>query len=368
MKQHSQNNYTDASHHCEGGTTEAIQRNKPLVWIASFLAMTLGLLTSCEKEIPFNGEQTDSRLVINSIVEPGQQVKAYISRSYFFLDPANTAAPDDLVASLYVNGNRIGEMTPGFDTIWELYWPYDYHLIPIYYNDYCPQEGDIVTITASANGFEDVEGATSALPKALNSQMDVEVTQWNAGYISHFNYDTQEYETDSSIWDVGGYLNLTFTITDPNPGKTDCFRLFTSRNSNMTVGENRRYISFDYDDPIFEVGMTENDFFDASDLDTRPEGVFTDKLFDGGSYRLKVKVWFDCKLAEDFDPDFYRVPFMVEHLSKEYYNYLNTCDQGDEALQIYAEPIHTYSNVTNGYGIVGGRAVDVLWVDLPIQR
>ena len=332
------------------------------------IAISAILFTSCEKEIEFKGEQTDSRLVINSIVDPGQRVEARISKSYFFLDiNADTHAPDDMVATLFVNGNRIGEMTPGFDTIWEMYWPYDYHLIPIYYNDYCPQEGDIVTITASANGFEDVEGATSALPKSVDCQMDVEVAAWHGWYQHNYNFDTQEYEEDS-IWEVAGNLELTFTITDPNPGKTDCFRLFTSRNSSMTIGENRRSIHFDYDDPIFEVGMTENEFFDASDLDTRPEGVFTDKLFDGESYRIKVKALFYCDVDEEFDPDFFRIPFMVEHLSKEYYNYLNTCNQGDDALQIYAEPIHTYSNVTNGYGIVAGRAVDSLWVDLPIHR
>lgn len=336
---------------------------------ALYFIIGLALLSSCEKEIEFKGEQTDSRLVINSIVDPGQRVKAHISKSYFFLDSnEDTQAPNDLVASLYVNGNRIGEMTPGFDTIWEMYWPYDYELLPIYYNDYCPQEGDIVKITASANGFDDAEGTTSALPKTVDCQMEVEVTKWSSVYNSYYDYDIQDFVTDSSILNISGYLNLTFTITDPNPGKTDCFRLITSRNSNMTMGENRRHISFDYDDPIFETGISENEFFDASDLDTRPEGVFVDKLFDGNSYRLKVKVWFDCELAEDFDPDFYRVPFMVEHLSKEYYNYLNTCNQGDEALQIYAEPIHTYSNVTNGYGIVGGRAVDSLWVNLPITE
>ena len=340
-------------------------KNNILAFISIIAAI---LLTSCEKEIEFKGEQSDPRLVINSLVVPGQPVKACISKSYFFLDiNANTQAPDDLVATLYVNGNRIGEMTPFFDTIWVMYWPYDYELIPGFYNDYCPQEGDIVKITASANGFEDVEGTTSALPKATDCQMAMEMTEWHGRYHHDFNYETQEYEEDS-MWNVWGEFTLTFTITDSNPGKTDYFRLTTSRNSNMSVGENHRSIGFDYDDPIFETGMTENEFFDASDLDTRPEGVFTDMLFDGGSYRLKLKVHFDCKVDEDFDPDFFRVPFMVEHLSKEYFNYLNTCNQGDEATLIWAEPIQTYSNVTNGFGLVGGRAVDTLWVALPLER
>ena len=325
-------------------------------------------LTSCEKEIEFNGEQSDPKLVINSLVEPGQRVEASISKSYFFLDTPNTAAPEDLVPSLYVNGNLIGEMTPYVDTIWELYGIDEYHLLSGYYNDYCPQDGDIVKITASANGFDEAEGMTSALPKIVDCQMDVEVEEWHSAYYYPYFDEYGEYEEDSLL-NVWGYLNLTFTITDPNPGKTDCFRLSTSKNNSDQDDENSWYVSFDYDDPIFGTSsFMENDFFDASDLDTRPEGVFTDLLFDGGSYQLKVKLYFQCDIDEVFDPDFFRTSFMVEHLSKEYYNYLNTCDQGDMSLQIWAEPIQTYSNVTNGYGIVAGRAVNTLWLDLPIEE
>ncbi|MBR1514276.1 MAG: DUF4249 domain-containing protein [Bacteroidales bacterium] len=334
------------------------------------IAILLGaaFLTSCEKEIEFKGEQTDPKLVINSIVSLDEPVKAYVSKSYFFLDnDENTQAPDDIEVSLFVNGNLIGEMTPSADTVWYNQEMNDYRLVPCFVNDYRPQEGDIVQIKASANGFDDVEGTTSALPKAVDCAMEVKVTEWHGWYQQSYNFDTHEYEEDS-IWMVTGILNLTFTITDPNPGQTDCFRLIRSRNSHMSVGANIRSVSFDYDDPIFETGMTENEFFDASDLDTRPEGVFTDMLFDGGSYRIKVEANFYCDVDEDFDPDFFRVPFMVEHLSKEYYHYLNTCNQGDDYMQILAEPIHVYSNVTNGYGVVGGRAIDTMWVDLPLEE
>ena len=66
------------------------------------------LLTSCEKEIEFNGEHSDPKLVINSVVEPGQPVSAAISKSFFFLDnDANTLAPDDLVAVHVKGGNKV---------------------------------------------------------------------------------------------------------------------------------------------------------------------------------------------------------------------------------------------------------------------
>ena len=365
-------NITAALRHCEGGTTEAIHKKKPLAWIASFLAMTLGLLSSCEKEIEFNGEHSNPKLVINSLVEPGKPVGAAISKSFFFLEnDASTLAPDDLVATLYVNGNRIGEMTPHFDTVvsYDIWDPNDSnlgHVRKVYTHDYCPVDGDIVKITASANGFEDVEGVTSALPKAVDCQMEVEIMNWYSQY-SYPYYDGDEHEGDSLL-EIAGTLNLTLILTDPNPGKTDYFRLFANKSKGNYGDENWYYLSFDYDDPIFGASMTENDFVDASDLDTRPEGVFTDMLFDGSTYRLKLEVRFNCQVDEVFDPDFFRVPFLLEHLSKEYYNYLNTCNQGDEVIGFFAEPIQTYSNVTNGFGIVAGTTVDTIWLALPIEE
>jgi len=360
-------NHTAASRHCE--QSKAIQRKKPLVLITSFLAMMSCLLfTSCNKEIEFNGEQTDPKLVINSLVEPGHRVEACISKSYFFLDEPNTAAPSDLVASLYVNENHIGEMTPFFDTIWEVYGLNEYHLVPSYYNDYYPQEGDIVKITASAKGFEDVEGETSALPKAVDCQMEVVVEKWSRWYVQNYDEGTGGFVVDSSKWDVSGNLKLTLTITDPNPGEIDYFRLIVDRKSRTNDGENWYSISFDYDDPVFGVDVTENEFIDASDLDTRPEGMFTDVLFDGSSYRLNVKVYFECEIEKNFPLDFFRASFMLEHLSKEYNNYLYTCNQGDEYNQFFAEPVQTYSNVTKGYGIVAGCATDTLSLLLPLSQ
>ena len=100
------------------------------------LAMTLNLLTSCEKEIEFKGEQTDPKLVVNSLVEPGKRVEASMGKSCFFLQtPPDMQAPADLQALLYVNGVLVGGMTPFADTVWEVYGD-DYTVRSGFYNDY----------------------------------------------------------------------------------------------------------------------------------------------------------------------------------------------------------------------------------------
>ena len=354
-------NHTAASRHCE--QSEPIQRKKPLAWIASFLAMTSCLLfTSCEKEIEFNGEQTDPKLVINSLVEPGKRVEASMSKSCFFLqNPLDMQAPADLQALLYVNGVLVGGMTPFADTVWELYSD-DYTVRSGFYNDYCAQVGDIIRITAAANGYDDVEGTTSPLPTPVEVQAAYELTDWHSEYFHNFNYETFEYEEDSLLF-ITGTMNLTVTLADSNPGVSDCFRLSTGLNNKYWGYP--CYLNCDYSDPVFG-GNFNNDEFLISDIASQPEGVFTDLLFDGSSYQIKMEVYFNCQLGLDDVAESYRVPFLMEHLTKEYLNYLSTCDQGDMSMQIWAEPIQTYTNVTNGFGIVAGRTVDTLWVELPL--
>lgn len=331
--------------------------------------LCLAALVSCTKEIEFNGEQTDPKLVINSIVEPGQSVKAYISKSYFFLDNVeNTAAPDDLVATLFVNGERVGEMTRQTDTIWQGYEYVDldsvkpvFGTVPVFASDYRPIKGDIVTITATANGFDDVEATTSPLPN--------EVVWSIGGYQTVFwEEETEEYE-EGIVLTIMGQLELTVEVTDPNPGKTDFFRIQLEGGgfSDYEYG-NSFYISTTYDDPVFGGSVSGNDYFDIGDLQSRPEGVFTDALFDGRSYQIKLPLYLYYTIMGEVPSDFFQVSVRLEHLSREYYYYLNTCEQGDEIMQFFAEPVQTYSNVSGGYGIVAGLSIDSLSFPLPLEE
>ena len=350
-------------------------QNKQNIRRVILLLISAILLASCEKEIEFKGEQIDPKLVINSIVEPGQPVKAYISKSIFFLDnDSNMQAPDDVVATLYVNGNRIGELTRQPDTIWTGYEYVDmdsvkpaYKIVPAFVSEYCPNEGDVVKITASANGFDDVEATTSPLPNAVAcSVTDSKISYWESYYST--NYDEFGNETDSTFH-IYCEMELTIEITDPNPGQTDFFRLRAKSGSYDDADMN--YLSYfaQYDDPVFNpLGISDNDYFDFSDFNISPQGVFTDLLFDGKTYQIKMPFNVSMNKNEGADPDFFRIVLVMEHLGKEYYNYLSTCEQGSEIDQFFAEPVQTYTNVNGGYGIVAAHTVDTVWMELPLRE
>ena len=337
----------------------------PLITAAIFLA-------SCTKEIEFRGEETDPKLVVNSLVEPGKAVSARIGKSVFFLDNhPDMAFPEGLTATLFVNGNRIGEMLQKTDTVWNGYTLVgdslvpDYALATTFFNPYRPSVGDVVKITASANGFDAVEGETSALPRAVAcAVIDSSISDWDASYIPA--YDSL---AGDSILHGSCQLDLVLEVSDPTPGTLDFFRLRFKEGSDY--GDDTDHLSYfaSYEDPIFNMGVSgENEFVDFSDLNIVPLGVFTDALFDGKSYQIKVPVGVEFHGNANANPDFFRIEIYVEHLSKEYHNYLNTCDQGDEIMQFFAEPVQTYSNVKGGYGLVGGLWADTLWTALPLEE
>ncbi len=343
-------------------------------WSASFLTMTFCLLlTSCEKEIEFKGEQTDPKLVINCLVEPGQPVKARIGKSCFFLDhERDHSMPEGTVAQLYVNDNFVGNMDMVTDSIEVTFYTLQgdsigYQFEKHFQSDYCPQEGDVVKITASAPGFDDVEATTSPLPNAVAcSVTDNKINYWESYYST--NYDEYGNETDS-IFHIYCEMELTIEIADPNPEQTDFFRLRAKSGSYDDADMN--YLSYfaQYDDPVFNpLGISDNDYVDFSDFNISPQGVFTDLLFDGKSYQIKMPINVSMNKSEGADPDFFRICLVVEHFGKDYYNYLNTCDQGNETTQLFAEPIQTHSNVVGGYGIVDGNTVDTLWFALPLEE
>ena len=328
-----------------------------------FSIFSLALLASCTKPIVFNGDQTDPKLVINSLVQAGQPVSANISKSYFFLDDVNTLAPYDLVASLYVNDRLIGEMTPHYDTFSEngVYLPeYGYyHVIKVFTHPYCPAEGDLVKVSATANGFDDVEGVTSPLPNQVAWRCDnYDITYWNEDY----------YTYEDTVRSIEDNLSLNIEITDPNPGQTDYFRIQVKTGGRIDYENGRSfYVTTSYNDPIFGDIGSETGLFDDYSSYTAP-GVFTDLLFDGRSYQLKLPLYVYMTMRNNVDPDFFSVSIQIEHLTKEYYYFLNTCVQNDEVMQFFAEPVQTYSNVDGGYGLVGGRTLDSLRFQLPLEE
>ena len=318
------------------------------------------LLASCEKEIEFKGEQTDPKLVVNCVCTVGEPVVAQLSKSYFFLDPdGNTEAPDATKVQLYVNDNYVGEMIRFEDSLWGkaggdvLRSPQ----IKLFRNDYCPKTGDRIKITASAPGFDAVEACTSPMPEPAGCVISDFVLTGEPTFESW--YDDDGCQSFHYIYKADVMLD----VSDPNPGRTDYFVL------NVAVewqGEHQwnANVWAEYNDPVFgNGGLVLGELSENSNRNNS----FTDLLFDGKTYKVKVPVKLNLYGYSAPDSVSPVLSMRVEHLTKEYYNYLTTVSlQGDEVMGAFAEPVHVFSNVQDGYGIVGGTNVSKAEYQLPL--
>lgn len=73
-----------------------------IIW---FVLLSISIFTSCEKEIDFDGETTESQLVLNSFITPDSTIAANISESQFFLNNDYLfKAVENAEVSIYCNG------------------------------------------------------------------------------------------------------------------------------------------------------------------------------------------------------------------------------------------------------------------------
>ena len=328
------------------------------------LCFTL-MLGSCVKEIAFNGDEYPPRLVVNSLITPGNPVIAELGKSYFFLDQddeIDSSVPEGLQVNLYVNDQHRGTLQHCFDTIEN--YGYQNILRQYFSNEYIPVEGDVIRITATAPGFEDVEAITSPMPKEPLCNI-VDITTFDYYEIDQ----NEEWEEAPWFW-LKSYAILTLEITDSDLGQTNYFYLpgasdfngFDENFPNLEI-----YIRPNLSDPVFEnysssTNETMFDFYPYKDY------AFTDAFFDGGSYQIQIPIdlivnGIGLNDVNQLQP---KILLPVQQLTKEYYDYLCSVNYVTDQMQILVEPPHTYSNVHGGYGIVGGISTHTIEHSVPV--
>ena len=125
-------------------------------------------LASCTKEIQFNGDETEPKLVIYSVARAGEPLEVEVSHSAFFLKSGpldsyiELLKPEEGTVKLYVNDSAIpyvltrripqmidadGDGEPDYNDLPDA---------PLYYDStFVPSEGDRLRLVASFPGFEE---------------------------------------------------------------------------------------------------------------------------------------------------------------------------------------------------------------------
>ena len=127
-----------------------------IIW---FVLLSISIFTSCEKEIDFDGETTESQLVLNSFITPYSTIVANVSESQFFLNNDYLfKAVENAEVSIYCNGILKETM--------------QHSLNGKYISATKPEVGDVVKLVVKVPEKDEITGETTIYPKANVLKLD----------------------------------------------------------------------------------------------------------------------------------------------------------------------------------------------------
>lgn len=286
--------------------------------ISSILALGLSTFmlvmnTGCEKEIPFDAEVKQPKLVINSLFSQDSIWKVHISNSLSVIDDAEPQSISNAnVRIMDSNGSEIEVLQSignGFYTS-----PTNLH----------PQVGSTYQVEASLSEYTTVN-ATDAIPSDLN-------------IIS--------VDTVRTIHQGDSVMEISITFAD-NPGSADFYHIYFPYSETWIWNQDTNTyvypIAVQTSDPLVSKEFGEDYLTDI---------FLEDKAFEGQNYTLKVylDLW-----TFDYPVDESQLDVVIVSSSESYYRYRKSYYAYRQAEgNPFAQPVQVYSNVANGFGIFAG--------------
>ena len=324
--------------------------------LPALLTMTVAIsLASCEKIIEFEGNQ-DASLAIFALTTPEEPFSMMVSRSFTINDnPSHVFTVDkyyddldslyqtqiaikDAEAQIIVNGTETHILT--------------YNEKRPYNNpcDYRPQVGDNIEIKVSAQGYKDATATTQ-----VKAPHKIEIVSTEVVYKDNGDDGTKLLESPFEYYGVDSVMRITLRIHDPGASH-DFYRLkvrgLAERYEDNGIIKHKYYTisdAFTSEDVIFIDNMLTKPF---GNWEAGFSNVFDDHLFNGQDYTFTVetrKRYGDNPRVilelQTITPDFY-------YFMKSYLLFRISTDDS------YTTPIGLYSNIGNGWGILGSLTYD----------
>ena len=286
--------------------------------------LLLSVVSACEKEIEFNGEERAPRLTVSAVAVAGKPLTIDVSASVFFLNSGTEGytAPLDTVQGrvrVFVNGSQTGleaERLP--ETV-------DFSLR--YGCSYEPAPGDRIRIEAAFPGLDAVSAETQVplVPRfevAAVSPDDRELTiriQDDASFEKYYSLRVfRPYEDESGAFEFPVY----YTSNDV---------VFHKTSTGLA--------------DLFDIGISE---------DWQFVQLFSDALFRGKSYSFKIRV-------QAGEPVFVELGAVTDSFYWYATSFEALRDLG--GFTLFAEGVPLYSNVSGGYGAVCASAYSIVKVE-----
>lgn len=306
--------------------------------------LLLPLLYGCERILDFNGSSEEYNCICaNALAVPGREFTVAVSRTFLFTDVPSLEIYDNYHDYLMHPESFYEEkaLLPGADVRLTVNGQQEYALS---YNEeshsfgcgYVPEKGDMLSLYIQSEGFPSISAET-----VVPSPQRLEVLESKKYY--------NKAEASSEAWDSAPdtLMRLTLRIHDP-AGEQNYYRLKV-----RSVGWMAEQGAWRYSDiyTSSDVLFMDNSLAEAfGGWPAYFSNVFDDRLFDGQSYTFNV----ETRMRYGDDP---HVVVELQSLTPDLYHYLkSTMLYRTLDMDSYTEAVQIYSNVSGGWGIVGGLA------------
>ena len=281
---------------------------------------------SFEKVIPFEGDVTVSKLVINSIFESDSNFKVHVSSSRSVVDTASFLNIEDAEVKILDNDGNIVDVLNHINN-------------GFYIGQTYPEENKTYNLEVKHPNYTNITSLDS-LPAPIN---------------------IKSIDTTTVLDPINGdriQINLNFD----DPSNFQNYYLLET----YAVSE---YILLEGIDTIEHEIDTAQQYMILSDVvfqnggsPWRDQGLFNDLLFNGQNKVLEFEIpFYDESGYEDGYEWSYKISgirIYLHNISKSYYYYRTSLElYQNTSGNPFAQPVQVYSNIENGFGIFAGSQI-----------
>lgn len=286
------------------------------------LIIVLGF-TSCENEIDIDFPGAEKNLVLNSLIKNGDTIKAMISESLPYTDLGQHSSLKNGTLRLYQNGvflanAKICKRELLNDSYKDSTYTFCF--------DHLAQDNSHYKIIARTDEYNQIEGQT-----ITNCPVKVESVKFNGTNTFSFVIDDNPTEKNYYFFNIG-------------------YKFIEQEASENLVFLNAQDLSIEM------IGFSDEVISFPSSENVGNYGFIDDQTFNGQKKTIILRI--------GFIPENGIVNFNLSSASEEYYNYSRTSIRAQfSSNDLFSTPSEIFSNVSNGYGLVGSTSDTIIPID-----
>ncbi len=293
----------------------------------NYIALVLLIsLFSCEKDIEIEVEEGVNKMVLNAWLEEGEIPELKIYNSVFIFDQKKSGVIGDASVNLFSKGNLVGELV--YDGDKKLYTNRDVLIAENTNYEVVVEQSKYGTVSSSVD-----------MPRDLSSE-EVELKYVN--FLTEENqYQNYAGEVQVSIKDPAGernyYLIRVKSLEENWNAYDDADTVYTYHYWN-SFNTNDNQIQL-----IYQPG--------GGDL-----MLLSDEIFNGGTYSFALSSYNDLRKYEyaqdstSYTKRYHQIQLYL--VNEAFYRYYVSLEN-NRYPDVFTEPTQVYSNIENGYGIIG---------------